>query len=185
MTEINKDLKRELKKEMEEIKGIERKAKAFDILMKYFDISCAINNIRELPYRMKLCVQTHDEYAPASDLAVALVDLDNENAQKDYRFLIILFNNLSIEQSKIYNPEVDNINILLAEDTGMTKEEDNIDTKPTGINNPDGDYNVYGSKLEDVREINRLKDENLELKLIIGEMQHKIFKLHKELDEKD
>ena len=54
-----------------------------------------------------------------------------------------------------------------------------------GCENENADYNVYGSKLEDVREINRLKEENLELKLIIGEMQHKMFKLHKELDEKD
>ena len=45
--------------------------------------------------------------------------------------------------------------------------------------------NVYGSKLEDVQEINRLKDENLELKLIIGDMQLKIFKLSKQLKEKD
>ena len=42
------------------------------------------------------------------------------------------------------------------------------------------DYNVYGSKLADVKEINRLKEENLELKLIIGELQHKIFKLEKD-----
>lgn len=55
----------------------------------------------------------------------------------------------------------------------------------SGTEAPNADYNVYGSKLEDVREINRLKEENLELKLIIGEMQHQIFKLHKELDEKD
>lgn len=47
----------------------------------------------------------------------------------------------------------------------------------TGVNNPDGEYNVYGSKLEDIREINRLKDENLELKLIIGEQSLELFKL--------
>lgn len=46
---------------------------------------------------------------------------------------------------------------------------------------PNAEYNVYGSKLEDVREINRLKDENLSLKLIIGDMQLKIFTLSNEL----
>ena len=151
------------------------KAKTLDILMKYFDISCAINNIRELPYRMKLCVQTHDEYAPASDLAVALVDLDNENAQEDYRLLIMFFNNLSIEQTKNDNSEVVSSDVLRDENKGTPKEEANADAE----------YNTFGSKFEDIQEINRLKDENLELKLIIGEMQHKIFKLHKELDEKD
>lgn len=55
----------------------------------------------------------------------------------------------------------------------------------TCINNPDGEYNAHGSKLEDIREINRLKDENLELKLIIGEMQLEIYKLHRKIDEKE
>lgn len=71
---------------------------------------------------------------------------------------------------------------------------DNIDAIATGIKTMRGtsdkclkeeECNVYGSKLKDIQEINRLKEENLELKLIIGEMQHKIFKLHKELDEKE
>lgn len=161
------------------------KAKTFDILMKYFDISCAVNNIRELPYRMRLCVQTHDEYAPASDLAVALVDLDNENAQEDYRFLIMFFNNLSIELTKNDNSEVVSSDILREENKGMTEEPKEEAHANLGCEKENAEYNTFGSKLEDVREINRLKDENLELKLIIGEMQHKIFKLHKELDEKD
>lgn len=172
------------------------KAKALSILLKYFDISCKIDNLCKMPYTMNLCVKTHDEYAPASDLAVALVDLDNEDTQEDYRFLIKFLNNLSIEQSKNDNSEENYSDVLREENKGMTKEEkDNIDAIAEGIRfmprNKDAklaksdNYNVYGSKLEDIREINRLKDENLELKLIIGEMQHKIFKLHKELDEKD
>lgn len=49
----------------------------------------------------------------------------------------------------------------------------------------DDERNVFGSRLDDVKEINRLRDENLELKLIIGDMQLKIFRLENKLKEKD
>lgn len=49
------------------------------------------------------------------------------------------------------------------------------------INKNDIYCNVYGSKLTDVQEINRLKDENLTLKLIIGDMELKIFELSNKL----
>lgn len=68
------------------------------------------------------------------------------------------------------------------ENKGMTtEEEDSKDTINAGNEAPNAEYNVYGSKLEDVREINRLKDENLTLKLIIGDMQLKIFELSNRL----
>lgn len=79
-------------------------------------------------------------------------------------------------------PEEDNTDNVDAIDKNAKPKYANIGE---GTEAPNAEYNVYGSKLEDVQEINRLKDENLELKLIIGEMQLEIYKLHREIDEKD
>lgn len=88
-------------------------------------------------------------------------------------------------ETKILDKELD----IPIKDTDKSDEKETVANKCAhanlGCENENADYNVYGSKLEDIQEINRLKDENLELKLIIGDMQLKIFKLAKELKEKD
>lgn len=51
------------------------------------------------------------------------------------------------------------------------------------INKDDIYYNAYGSKLTDVQEISRLNDENMDLKLILGEKDLYILKLERRLKE--
>ena len=51
------------------------------------------------------------------------------------------------------------------------------------INKDDIYYNAYGSKLSDVEEISRLNDENMDLKLILGEKDLYILKLKRQLEE--
>ena len=65
----------------------------------------------------------------------------------------------------------------------ITDKPEGMDTKESTCENVDCERNAFGSKLSDIKEINRIKDENLELKLIIGDMQLKIFKLSQKLKE--
>ena len=90
-----------LKTKSAQVQEMAFKAKALDILMKYFDISCRIEDISATPYTMNLYVKTNDEYAPGSDIAVALVALNNEKTKDDYRFLFKFLAQLKNDNSEV------------------------------------------------------------------------------------
>lgn len=101
MPEIIEKSTQEMIEDFKKIQGMAFKAKALDILMKYFDISCRIEDISATPYTMNLYVKTNSEYSPGSDMAVALVALNNEDTKDDYRFLSKFLALLKDDNSKV------------------------------------------------------------------------------------
>ena len=91
----------EMIEEFKKIKVVAFKAKALDILMKYFEIACCDIDVFLDTNTMNLCIKSKDAYATGADTAIALVDLVDEKTKEDYRFLKEYIKLLKDNDSKV------------------------------------------------------------------------------------